>query len=118
MNRIYSVVSYVLSLFIIGISNHLNANIPSWMIEQISNDLAPFQKEGITEEILDNFMAQPTDQMGLYRFKIINNIVHTEPKTIQKTLTARATIVQNRLQELAKTHSLPDLDFICCVNDY
>ncbi len=86
---------------------------PQWMLDQIAQDLAPFQN-GIDEETLDLIMAEAYPNKGFIRVKIIDGDISTITHSERANQTQR---ISKWLNNLQKKRSLPDVDFIISMHD-
>jgi hypothetical protein len=91
----------------------LREPIPNWMLDQISQDLAPYQKE-LSKKFLDALFTH--DDLYLVRVRVDKGIL-----TVQKSKHAiehsTPDQVIAQLEKLHQLASLPDLDFIFTSHD-
>ena len=97
------------------------SNVPSWMREQILEDLAPFAESGVSTEDLDRLMqAQEKDGNNYFlaRFKIQNGqITVSHLPTDHLGVLGRLAIVTEAFNELAESTPLPNVDFVVTMLD-
>jgi hypothetical protein len=91
-------------------------NAPSWMAEQIQEDLLPYAKTPITQELLNRTMSMDHGDLLLARFTIKNGEISFTCFDQNKPH-GNILSVQESLQKLANLISLPDVDFILCAGD-
>jgi glycosyl transferase family 90 len=98
----------------------LETNHPSWMEEQIQNDLQPY-KVGITQEMLDRVMSSPESAPNLLvRFKVNDgqlSFFHNMGPSLYGQGVRLNSYIQ-ALNFLIEAVGLPNLDFILTLNDY
>lgn len=98
---------------------------PKWMLEQIEEDLAPFQENGITRETLDR-LAEITQNQMIVRVRIVSGkITYFVNPFYYENKDNPCDFYKKRLQmflkgltRLVENTSLPDVEFIATVNDY
>ena len=86
---------------------------PRWMIEQISKDLEPFAKTGISQEQLDTLIS--TAPNVLFRLEILNNEIIVRHKPGINSYAVKS--ITEALKKLAKIISLPNIDIVFCLLD-
>jgi hypothetical protein len=91
---------------------------PSWMMEQIESDLAPFREKGITSGMLDGFWNSDGNSKDklLVRFKIVNGNISITNRTVEKEV-VRLQAVKGAFDRLNAIKQLPDLDLIITLHD-
>lgn len=72
-----------------------------WMQKVVEKEFVQFEKTGITKELIDSTWERCKKKKEFKRFQIINSVVYGDNCQIKKLLEA-----------LAKTHPVPDVDFI------
>jgi hypothetical protein len=97
------------------------SDVPSWMMEQIGEDLAPFKKSGIRKADLDDLIESQKKSGNSYfltRFIIHNQQVSVYPlPTDYPGVLAIISILTEAFNKLAKTAPLIDTDFIVTALD-
>lgn len=99
-------------------------NPPSWMMEQIEEDLHHFKEKGISLENLDKLMEETQGEMTV-RVRISSGKVQSEPEPGHMGKNAdenhffneRYKIFIHSFKEIAERNPLPDVDFVITVND-
>jgi hypothetical protein len=98
------------------------AEAPSWIKEQLEEDLRHLSPEKKSKEALDHYMAgfskeDLQNNLLLIRFTLKDGKISSYPKTLNR-FQGRLAAVQDALMILNKEKLLPEgLDFILCIND-
>lgn len=94
-----------------------NRHFPSWMLDQIAEDLAPFKETGITKEMVDTLASKDSSHLfWLARYEIKEGILKADiHESLKENL--RHTIMMETFQNLLNIAKLPDLDFIVTLLD-
>lgn len=103
------------------LSNKLRHPPPSWMLEQIEEDLSGFQGVRVTRNMLDQTMEEvyqlPTGQGAQFvRYKIQNNKIYFETPSENPT-DVRIVDFVKFIELLASYVDLPDVEFIASLWD-
>lgn len=99
------------------ISKIENKEFPSWMMEQIREDLQPFAETGITKEMLDSLELQDADNSCMVaRYEIREGKLNINSPASLKT-SDRYQKMLNTFEELLKCTSLPNVDFVLTLWD-
>ena len=95
-----------------------NSNeIPSWMLNQISDDLKPFS-EGIRKSEINQFFDEQTkanNRLLLIKFAIKDNSLNVSPTP--PGLEIRVFHTAKAISEVLKRAKLPDMEFIITMHD-
>ncbi len=103
----------------------LDKDIPQWMKDQINQDFARFERNGITQEAIKQTLFEAPNT-GLARFKILNNRVsyefddssaYPQQENMYNSLLYRAEQMKRCFNKLANVIPLPNIDFIVCMHD-
>lgn len=99
----------------------LQQPMPSWMIEQIQEDLQPFEEINLTEALIDQTInsvrSVPSGSLSQFvKYTLKNNQVSFQ--TIEATNDPRITFVVEALNEIISHLPLPDLVFLASLWDY
>lgn len=97
---------------------------PSWMLERIEEDLAPYKENGISQEALDKLASLTQDKMTV-RIKILsgeiiyqmNPFFEINKSPFLNFYKKRFEMFLKGLAELVNNISLPDIDFIVNMAD-
>jgi len=93
-----------------------------WMDDQISQDFAPFERDGITQDMLDQTMlwnakwynlAYPIlspDHLTMVRYRVVDSQIYRSKRVAFRKLYDDAVIWV--LKEILSKYTLPDVDFI------
>lgn len=102
---------------------HFLNNVPPapWMLEQIAEDLAPFQVSGVSISAMDQLIAEDHSQGSpklFVRYKISNHRVEMiDHVSDHPCALPRSKVIAEALKKLAEAVELPDLDFIVTMHD-
>ncbi len=92
-----------------------NASAPDWMLDMVTEDLEPFTKSGITQQMLDNamstWMKQKLDCVA--RCRILDNQFSMEAVAVDR-LPAELTRISEAVSTLCRLVTMPDVEFILC----
>ena len=98
---------------------------PSWMVERIQKDCAPFAEAKITKVMLDENMAESArrgNNCHFVRYKISNNqleiLENNTKKYGDEGSRVREAAVTSSLNSLLKNASLSDCEFIITMHDH
>ena len=103
-----------------AIKEAFEKDIPSWMLEQIREDLAPFSELGIRTDDLDKQMQSEDEQKALLlvRCKVVNQQVFVSGAPLkQKDVLVRIEPIIKAIKKLITMVELPDVDFIVSLHD-
>ncbi len=93
----------------------LNEPLPTWALEQIQEDLEPFNQE-MSKQFLDELFHNQGDHLALVRVQIVNGKIRIkESETAKNHPTSKAIIPH--IIELSKIAPLPDVDFVFTAHD-
>jgi hypothetical protein len=116
-------------LFLCSISCHakdeaikeaFEKDIPSWMLEQIREDLIPFRESGIRKDDLDRQMQIQEEQnfcLLFVRCQVINQQVLVSIPFKRQDVLVRVEPIIKTLKKLIAMTGLPDVDFIVTLHD-
>ena len=93
-----------------------DARPPSWMIEQIAEDLSAVAPREAAKDRLDQTMAEQGEKLFLVRYRIDGREVSEEYPASKKGH-PRLKDMKQSLQDLVECAPLPDLDFIISLDD-
>ncbi len=123
---IFFLISMPLFLHAFTVSQHklwkkINSPLPSWMEEQIEEDLSHFKESGVTKEMLDKTMSDvyaiPTGSGAQFvRYKIQNNRISFETRS-ENPSDIRIVDFVRFVNLLARYTELPDIEFIVSLWD-
>jgi hypothetical protein len=83
-----------------------NLTAPNWMDPWIEQEFRPFEKSGITKEMLDTTWEKCISNENFHRYKIIDSKIY-----------GPNTRIRNLLEVLVNKYPMPDLDFIYYYQD-
>ncbi len=92
--------------------------ITSWMIDQIREDLAPFEAEKIKRSLIYATMQKMPPHEGFLHIKIQKGTVSSSSEEyFPVSDQIRARHIQRFFHSLAKKYRLPDVELLICVKD-
>lgn len=92
----------------------------AWMTRQIAHEFAYFNTRGsVSKAEVEKLINDPAyDPLLLVQFSIRNNqVYHRYPASLQGSHAIRVNAIQDALESIVKTRSLPDIDFVVSMHD-